>query len=184
MNDARSTRERYLSATDTSDLRVMADRMCAADQLLAAAYSASGSPRKMLALDIWRLRATRSAAGAREISERLASLVMHRSRKGRHGAPRISRIQAKDMSMAVLKWWQLPTCPTCLGRGHPVIPGTPVLDESRECHDCRGTGTRPLERLVRHEFVEHARWMASEMDSLASIVFDDMARRLRREMDF
>jgi hypothetical protein len=93
-------------------------------------------------------------------------------------------VTAKDIAMTVLKWQHRPACPACGGRGHPVIEGTPVMDESRECPECRGTGIIPLERLVRPEYVEHARWLASEMDGLSSIVFADMAEKLRVNLDF
>ena len=188
MSEARSTAEAYLSATNSSDLRVQAERFSDADRILAAAYSVSGSDRKRLALRVYRLRATGEMSGAYSVAEDMGQLLVKRTtqKRGRassweHG---VERVVAIDIAMTVLKWQHMPACPACGGRGHPVIEGTPVMDESRECPECRGTGIIPLERLVRPEYVEHARWLASEMDGLSSIVFSDMAEKLRASLDF
>jgi hypothetical protein len=61
--------------------------------------------------------------------------------------------------------------------------GTPVLDTTRNCPECHGTGKVDLARLVRTEHSDAARWLASEMESLSAMVFSDMAGLLRNRMD-
>ena len=98
--------------------------------------------------------------------------------------PKIERlrdVEAADLAMRMLKWMQEPRCPKCDGRGHPTIPNTPTLDTTRGCLSCRGTGVRPLERLVRREHAEHVRWLAGRVDRACAEVFGDAGRMLRWE---
>lgn len=186
MTERASGPERYLRATQTSDLRVDLIAPCDADQLLAAAYASSGSKRKKLALRVYRMRATGDMTGARDLAQELGQLLrgrMVRVRQFDRRARFPSPLQARQMAMKILLWWHLPTCPVCAGRGHPTIPDTPNLDTSRECEPCHGSGIRPVERLVRTEYVEDVRWLVAEMEALAGVVFDDMARRLANRMD-
>jgi hypothetical protein len=95
----------------------------------------------------------------------------------------IASIEARDLALMVLKWWAYPTCPACHGRGGPLIPGTPVLDESMECSPCGGTGQVPLERLFKAAQVDAAKWLVSELEGLSAVIFRDMARILAPRMD-
>lgn len=169
--------ERYLSATMSSNLRLKADARCDADTLLAAAYAASGNPRKSLALSVYRLRAGH-AGSQQALVEPMVGWLVRRSRPNRWASPTLHRLEARGVVLAALKWWRHPTCPVCEGRGHPLIAETPVIDLTRDCPECRGTGARSLERLVRREHAGRIRWLVSEMESLSSMVFSDMARRL------
>lgn len=190
MLDRPGTEERYLRATASSDLRVDADVATDADSLLAAAYASCrgrDADRKRLALRVYRLRATGDMGGARAIADEMSGWIVARSMPSggrlRRSAPLIKRIQAFDVALTVLKWWQHQACPSCEGRGHPLMPNAPVLDTTRQCPDCRGTGVTPLERLMRQEHAGYARWMAGELDGLCSIVFNDMARLLRPALE-
>lgn len=180
-----SIREQYLTATQTSHLATDPNHVCDADRLLAAAYATAGDPRKTLALDVYRLRATTDMRGARSIAERMADEVIRQAiridRKTRDA--KIKRIEAVDLAMTVLKWWHMQTCPACEGREHPTIPGTPHLDATRECSHCHGTGVRPLKKHVKAAHLDLALWLADSLDGLTAIVFSDMLKRLPRFND-
>lgn len=177
--------EQYLSATNSTQLAVDAEHACDADKILAAAYATAGDPRRSLALDVYRLRATADMRGARSIAERMAVEVMNQSkpdgiRRRLAKPPTISRVEAIDLCIAVLKWWHMQTCPACHGRRHPVIPGTPHLDPTRICGHCNGTGIRPLRKHVKANHLKLAEWIVDALDSLTAIVFSDMLKRLPR----
>jgi hypothetical protein len=181
MSESISTAERYLSATQTSDMRVQADVASDADRILAAAFAVSGRPRDTLALEVYNVLASTDMRGAKRVSDRMSGWLVRRYVKGK--AQKIKRVEAFDISMMLLKLWHKRVCVMCAGRGHPLVNNTPVLDESRECPACHGTGQIPIEQLFRHEHVEHARWLESEINSLCGFVFDAMARRLSKRMD-
>ena len=63
-----------------------------------------------------------------------------------------------------------------------MLPASPVLDTTRQCEVCHGTGVVLLERLVRTENIEHARWLVSEMEGLMALVFSDVGRLLAGRM--
>lgn len=177
--------EQYLSATNSTQLAIDAEHACDADKLLAAAYATAGDPRRSLALDVYRLRATADMRGGRAIAERMAVEVMNQSkpdgiRRRLAKPPTISRVEAIDLCIAVLKWWHMQTCPACHGRRHPVIPGTPHLDPTRTCGHCNGTGIRPLRKHVKANHLKLAEWIADSLDGLTAIVFSDMLKRLPR----
>ncbi len=173
-----SIAEKYLSATNTSHLAVDPDHVCDADRLLAAAYATAGDPRRSLALDVYRLRATADMRGARGIAERMAVEVVQRSRPHRMARPTIKRIEAVDLCITVLKWWHMQTCPACNGRRHPTIPGTPHLDVTRACSHCHGTGIRPLRKHIKPQHLRLAEWLVGALDGLTALVFSDMLKRM------
>lgn len=189
MSERRTAEEKYLVATQASDLTVDPDQQTDADKLLAAAYAVGGDARKTLALDVYRIRATQGMNGAHGVAERLAILARGKMmrRPGARGRSDVAKaaklVVLTDVAMMVLKWWQRQACPACHGRGHPEVPGTSRIDDSRECGECGGTGKIKLERLVKPEMAEIARWMASEMEGLSSMVFDDMAKLMKNSLD-
>lgn len=186
--------EAYLSATMSSNLRLSQERVTDADRLLAAAYASAKDPRRDLALRVWRMRATGGMQGAHALAEDLGALMRTHSiqieqRGQRRSGPLRQRGhlamtfgQAKGVAMTVLKWWQHPICRVCDGHGHPRMLNAPVLDTTVECPACHGTGKALL--TVRQEYSDVARWVISEMDGLSAMVWDDMARRLKQQMDF
>ena len=167
-------REAYLKATQSTRLRVEPDFLTDADRLIAAGL-ATVPPRLALALDVYRLRATSDMRGARGIAERMAAQIVRQSRRPN---PSMSRVEAVDLAMDVLKWWYLQACPACNGLGHPVIPGTPSLDETRDCEHCGGTGQRPMRKYLKRKHAEAAKWMVGELEGLASTVFHEMLKRM------
>lgn len=179
--DRPTAEEVYLSARSTTHLGHFAERPCAADKLLAAAYAARGSERKMLALEVWGVLATTDLRGARGVAEKMAGWVRRTSLKERGGEP-LTRVQAFDLVLRLMKLWHRRTCLSCNGHGHPMREDSPVLDETRDCPDCRGTGLIPIERMVKPEHVKAARAIESEINALCSIVFKDMADILAGRM--
>lgn len=167
-------REAYLKATQSTRLRVEPDFLTDADRLIAAGLT-TVPPRLALALDVYRLRATSDMRGARGIAERMAGEIRRKGPSNQNG-PLIKRVDAIDLAMDVLKWWHLQACPACNGLGHPIIPGTPSLDETRDCEHCGGTGQRPMRKYIRSKHIEVAEWFAAELDRLTSIVFGEMLK--------
>lgn len=188
MSDPRGMAEKYLSATASSHLQVDAEKPGDVDKLIAAGALARDG-RKDLALRVWRVRATGSVRGAHRLADELGEMLVEkeiRIRPVRHARNRrvLSLHQARFLAITVLKWWRQPRCPVCDGLGHPKIANAPILDTTRECQHCHGTGVTPLELRVPHEHIEHARWLVSQMESLSALVFDQMARKLNTQMDF
>lgn len=169
-------REAYLKAAQSTRLRVEPDFLTDADRLIAAGL-ATVPPRLALALDVYRLRATSDMRGARGIAERMAGEIRRKGPSNQSG-PLIKRVEAMDLAMDVLKWWHLQACPACNGLGHPVIPGTPSLDETRDCEHCGGTGQRPMRKYLKRKHMEAAEWMVGELEGLASTVFHEMLKRM------
>lgn len=172
-----SVAERYISATHSKNLR-LDERVSDADVLLAAAYASSGDRRKAMALDVWRMKHNGKITGFEHIVDHYVNRLV-RSKRG----IRISRARAEEVTKRTILWWMNNVCPECGGHGHPVIPGTPHLDESVDCVACEGYGVTPLKKHVRTDAFWAAQWISHELEILSAIVFDDMARLLRKEMD-
>lgn len=178
-----STPEMYMRAVTSSQ---MAISNCShhrhADTIIAAGMAVQQHRHRDLALRVWRLRTSGEMQGARALAEELTPIVMRMSAAGRGRAPSIKRTQAKDLVIDTLKWWCFQTCPACHGRGHPVIPDTPHLDTTRECHHCSGTGIRPLRKCVKRH-PELAQKLVDRLNALSALVFSEMARKLARNME-
>lgn len=190
MSDPRGMAERYLSATSSSHLQVQAEKPSDVDKLIAAG-SLARDPRKDLALRVWRVRATGSARGVQGLAYELGEMLAGHGTDRRQGRylrsstrQTMHPVKARMLAMTVLKWWRQPRCQVCDGLGHPKMLDAPILDTTRVCPHCHGTGVAPLELRVRHEHIEQARWLVSQMESLSALVFDQMARRLNQQMDF
>jgi len=172
-----SVAERYLRASNSGNLR-LTDGNCDADVILAAAYSSSGDPRKMLALKVWRMKQQGNTRGFEDVVDECITSV----RSYHRGMP-LSQAKAKDVARKTLFWWLNPSCEPCNGLGYPVIKGTPMLDHSKPCVHCDGTGVAPLEALVTSQHANSSRRLADDLNRLCSIVFSDMAHKLRRDME-
>lgn len=177
MMDKPTVAEQYMRATHTSNLRHLLDRPCDADKLLAAGYATKRDQRRILALKAWRMRVTGDTTEFALLVDALdARLHRQLARKGK----RIGKTrQAVEQS---LWWWLNPICHECHGRGHPVIEGTPVLDELRECASCGGTGQSDWRRLVHPDRHEAAEIVISLLDAYSAIVFADMASLLYKDL--
>ena len=190
MSETRSMAERYLSATVSSHLQVDAEKPGDVDKLIAAGALAQ-DPRMDLAQRVWRVRSTGSVRGVPRLADELGQMLVMRSADPRQGRylrrayeNTLSKAKARYVAMEVLKWWQKPRCPACDGLGHPKMANAPVLDATRECPHCHGTGVTPLELRIRTEHIEHARWLVSQMESLSGLVWDQMAMKLNTQMNF
>lgn len=177
-----TTQERYIRASQTSDLSINLIAPSDADQLIAAGFASARRPKRILALKLHRMMAAGQVVGARDLSYDLGAMLrtrMIRARAGTRagGVPNLA--ETAKMAMLVIKWMRHPTCPSCHGRGHPSIPGTPHLDTSRVCAECHGSGQRPVERLVRTEYAEDVRWLVSEIEATVRQTFDAMRRITR-----
>jgi hypothetical protein len=89
----------------------------------------------------------------------LSEMAFKRARTAR---VTLSRVQADDLSMAVLAWYRHGICQPCGGTGYRLIPGTPTL--GAECPSCHGTGRRPFDEEFKGERLELARWLSGEID--------------------
>jgi hypothetical protein len=74
----------------------------------------------------------------------------------------LSRVQADDLSKAVLGWYRHGICQPCGGTGYQIIPGTPALGD--QCTHCHGTGRLDFDRQFREDVRELARWLSAEID--------------------
>lgn len=185
MADSRSASERYLSARRSSHLRLKLDARCEADTLLAAGFASRGNERKSAALAVYGVIASENMKGAWALADVMGHWLRRKSwnPSKQPDAPCLERTTAIDLAMTVLKWWHHPACPSCNGLGHPLLWDSPVIDGTRECSACRGTGKIPLEKVVRQEHIELARWLSDEIEVLCAMVFGDIAHRLNEDMD-
>jgi len=169
--------QRYLTARGTSNLRISARQVSAADVLVAAGLVARRKERNRLAMDIVGLIGTEDMRGANRVANDIAKWISYRSNK-KSGSP-IPRLDAVDVAMTVLKWWKRPACLSCGGLKHPMMPNAPVTDQSKICPACDGTGKIPLEKLIKPAYLQQAKWLAGEIEMMCSDVFGKVARRLR-----
>lgn len=151
-----STEERYISATNTSNLRVEADRNGPGDILICAGWSAS-----TLGLALMRLHTKPDTAALEKVHQQVA---MRASEWG---------IERPDVvASAVIAWWLDKVCKTCHGRKFDAIAGTPALS-AIVCPVCKGTGETKL------FYGEAGRKLANWLDSCKSSAVDSIKRRLR-----
>lgn len=176
--------ERYLNATVSTNLKVD-EKPRDADALIAAGWVAGGDERKAFVLALHR-RLSGDDRGIHSLVETLAGWAKRRAaraRRSRVESPKsIPWVEATDLAKAVLAWWMNPSCEACGGLGHPKIEGTPVLNEAVPCGVCGGTGKRNLVVGMTDSQAELARWMVSEIETVAPVVFGDVAARLNRSM--
>lgn len=176
-----STEERYLSSQNSSNLRVSARRVGGADAVIAAGMVAGGDERKSLALSVYQVLASTDMRGAKQVADAMGRKIVRAGERKK--LPGITRIEAIDLSMLLLKTWHKRTCPECSGRGHPLMEGAPVQDLSVDCMQCSGTGQIPLERIFKTHQVPHARWLEAQINTMNSFVFTEMAKKLNTQMD-
>ena len=157
--------------------------------LLAAAYASRGDERMVLALRVYRaVSGTASHSTVRDVAREAGHYLRAQlARKDRGYPPRspaktFARIELQDTALRVLCWMAEPACPHCKGRGHMLIPSTPVLDVRRRCNRCKGTGLEPLERAVRSEHTQIAHELHDSLQELVNRVFADMTNMVNGRM--
>lgn len=175
MSDRPSISERYSRAVDATDLSVK-EAPTAADMIISAGLASQGDHTRSIALALWRMKQgdLSSFAACCGVLGTWLSAKADREKFKDGGKHIYERVVARTVY-----WWLDPHCRHCDGRGHPVIPNTPVLDETRDCERCNGTGITPLDTMVRQEFVYAAKTLANEMDRLTADVFAQMRRLLQ-----
>lgn len=146
--------ERYSAAVNSDNLSSDSRSTWGdADVLGAAGLAARYEP---LGIALTRLFADGKADGVIVI---LSELAVKRARTMRVHLP---RVQADDLSKAVLGWYRHGTCQPCGGTGYQLIPGTPALGD--QCTHCHGSGKLDFDRQFREEIRELARWLSAEID--------------------
>lgn len=72
------------------------------------------------------------------------------------------RVEAEDISRAVLAWHREGSCKPCGGHGVKIIPGTTTLG-NETCKSCAGTGRLLFDRQFTPARLELARWLSAEI---------------------
>ena len=153
-----TTEERYLVATNTSNLKVEAEVRGAADVLIAAGWSSSRIGHALM-----RLHSKPTRDGLEQVHTQVAI-----------EANRLNIERPDAVASAVLAWWLDRLCGTCFGRRYDTIPGTPSLS-AIECPKCHGAGEKTL------PYSDAGRRLASWMDYCKGQHVDMIKRRLRPE---
>lgn len=143
MNDVRTVDEAYAVAGNASDLTVKADHRSDADVLIASGWTPG-----LLGGVLMRLHSEwDGAAKKRHMDETEAFLLFSQLKtllRAVDGvaawAERKGHKEPRTLANAVLIYWLHDNCQPCLGRGHEVIHGSPVL--GRQCRKCGGSGKR------------------------------------------
>lgn len=153
-----STEEQYLTATQTSNLRVVAETKGAGDILIASGWSAA-----TIGLALMRLHSKPDTATLEHVHREVTAYAI------------AHHIERPDVvAGAVMAWWLDKVCKVCHGRKFAVIEGTPALS-TKICPACRGTGEAKL------PYGEAGRLLAGWMDSCKASAVDRIKRRLRPE---
>jgi len=147
--------ERYTTAVNSSNLAVDPRTTWSdTDVLGAAGYAAKREPLG--------IALTRMFSGGKvyPVVLILAELCWGRSR---HLRIKISRVQAEDISKAVLSWHRDGTCQPCGGTGYQRIAGTPALSE-HNCTHCQGAGRIPFDAQFPEAVRGLAGWLSGEVE--------------------
>lgn len=158
MTEAPSTEERYIVATNTSDLRVIADKRGAADVIIASAWAPGHIGGALMRLHT---RPTRD--GLAEVHTQVAM-----------EADRLNIANPDAVASAVIAWFLDRVCPECHGRKFDTIKDTPSLS-AIECPKCHGSGEKTIPKG------ESGRIMAAWLDRCKATHVDIIKRRLRPE---
>lgn len=173
MQDTPSVDERYITATNTSNLKVLSDRRGAADVLIAAGWSASrlGAALMRLHSEFDGAARASSETDARLMAGKLKSLptvleqlqiqALKWGASSAHVAPSVF-------------WWLDKNCRMCEGRKFERLPEAPVLS-TKHCTACRGSGQIYLPGG------DGARRITQYMDDCVSRARDSIKRRLRAD---
>lgn len=178
-----TTEERYLRAICATKLTLDVDTTHDIDQLIAAGLVGAKSRRAGQALAVARWKGGDNAVRdslTDELAIAMRNEALRGMRKGGHlrccDAKPFTPASMRSTAAALMAWWRDGRCNLCRGRGHPLLPGCPAVDETRMCFACEGTGTRPLERVVRREHQPVVNWLLAELSAAG----DDAYYRMRR----
>lgn len=152
-----STEERYLSASNSSNLKVDADKHGDADVMIASGWSASRIGGALMRLHTKPTRDNLALVHTQVAIE----------------ADRLNLNDPGAIASSVLAWWLNRVCSVCHGRKLEVIANTPSLSDI-ECPSCHGSG----ERKIPHGSV--GKRLASWLDECKLAHVDIIKRRLHR----
>ena len=193
-DEKRTVEEAYCSATQSSNLRVEADRRGDADILIAAGWSMSRigaallrlhsefdgveHPRTATAADF---KGDKKAAHAHNLHE--TGLMLGRL-KSLPGVREQVAIQAQAWGAAdpqtvaaeVVRWWLSQVCQECHGTKFEHVPGTGRLS-AKQCKACRGSGLAPVPGG------DLGKRLANWLDECVHAGRDGIKKRLRNIMD-
>lgn len=162
--------DRYSTAIRSSNLGSKPETTQSdSDVLGAAGLAAKRSP---LAIALLRL-----FCGDNHASQSIVGIMADKAvGKAYRMGNKCSRVEAWDISAAVLAWHRDGACKVCGGHGVKLIPGTTTLSGDK-CTACKEGKIRfdqqfPMQRL------ELARWLAAELDREQAIAGADAMRAL------
>lgn len=126
------------------------------------------SVRHPLGTRLWRLKYSGDHTELGAVVRELTQMLM------RKGLPVDNPLQ---LVVRVVKHWLDDVCPSCLGRGYDVLPGTPMLSDVM-CKTCEGEG-----RLKLPVNDEAARWVAETIARMEREVASAIMRKLNADLD-
>lgn len=156
MTEAISTEERYLIASNTSNLRVVSESTGDCDVIIASGWAPG------------RIGAALMRLYTKPTRDNLYNVHMQVTIK----AESMNIERPDSVASAVIAWWLNRVCKTCHGRKFDAIPGTPSLS-AIECPKCHGSGESTL------PYGSAGRDLASWMDACKHAHVGIIKRRLR-----
>lgn len=122
-----STEERYLSASQSSNLKVETERTGDVDVMVASGWSHSHIGHALMRIQ------SRPTRGLLELIHTQVAIE----------ADRLNVDNPDAVASAVIAWWLQRTCQTCHGRMFEIIENTPSLS-AIVCPACHGSGLKKL----------------------------------------
>lgn len=127
MTEAIGTEERYLIASNTSNLRVVSESTGDCDVIIASGWAPNRIGSALMRLH------------TKPTRDNLYNVHMQVTIE----AERLHIANPDAVASAVIAWWLDRLCKTCHGRKFDTIENTPSLS-AIECPACRGTGLKPF----------------------------------------
>lgn len=155
-----TARERLASARQSSNLADTPDKLTDVSVLAAAGMVATGEAVGMALL---RLRDTMDASAWPFCVAAVATRV-----RGEFGGQkdRPAEREQHELAERILRAWVAPTCPSCDGRGHQKIMGTPLMSDD-PCPVCNGSGRLSIDYGLKGQSRHVAHAVAIWMDKQA-----------------
>ena len=167
--------DRYASAIRSSNLGSKPDtNQSDSDVLGAAGLAAKRSP---LAIALLRLLCGDNHSAMSVVGILADKAVGKAYRMGNE----CGRVEAWDISAAVLAWYRDGTCKICGGHGVKLIPGTTTLG-GEKCHACKDGKIR-FDQQFTMVRLDLARWLAAELDREQAIAGADAMRALAPRLE-
>lgn len=176
VNAAYTVFDRYIQATQSSNLTLKPNSQTDVDVLLAAGLTSSENSQMALALRFFRMKFTGDTAPFNELSTIAGHWLHHASRRRSNRC--LSRAQSIDVASKTLFWWLNPSCRDCNGLGHPKLQSN-LLNYAHNCPSCNGTGKYPLTKIAPLGTAQQAHDLIDHLNSQCDTALRHMKRRLR-----